>query len=111
MCNEINYAESARRVFEVIKKIDVENGESLQPFMEYFENIRIKEVFVLDAFNCGNSIGASFRFYARRKDASEPFIEPEDMKADFFSRVAKRISEHLGCDIDDTDDDYENDLY
>ena len=80
MTNDIDYAASARRVLDAIKKIDIESGERLQPFMEQFEHIKLRDGFVLDAFKCGNDHAAHYEFYARKEDASEPYEEPEHLK-------------------------------
>lgn len=80
MTNDIDYAASARRVLVAIRRIDIESGESLQPFMEQFEHIKLRDGFVLDAFKCGNNHAAHYEFYARKEDASEPYEEPEHLK-------------------------------
>ena len=73
MTTEINYAESAQRVFGKLKEIDVEKGESLQPFMEQFEHIKLRDGFVLDAYEQGSWHAAHYEFYARRPDIEEIF--------------------------------------
>ena len=77
MTIEINYAESAHRIFGKLKEIDVEKGESLQPFMELFEHIKLRDGFVLDAYKQGNWHAAHYEFYARNLDIEEVFEDIE----------------------------------
>ena len=84
MTTEINYAESAHRILGKLKEIDVTKGESLQPFMEQFEHIKLKDGFVLDAYYTGSSHGGCYEFYARHKYILEAFIESENLKKQDF---------------------------
>lgn len=112
MTDEINYAASARRIFGAIKAIDIKKGESLQPFMEQFEHIRLRNGFVLDAFKCGDLDDARYRFYARKDDASEPYEEPEHLKErGLFCRLGKRVNQSFRNLVGDDNSDDNNDLY
>lgn len=112
MADEINYAASARRIFGAIKAIDIKKGESLQPFMEQFEHIWLRDGFVLDAFKCGDLDDASYRFYARKDDASEPYEEPEHLKEKgLFCHLRKRLRQYFRDLADEDNSDDKNDLY
>lgn len=105
MKTDINYAESARRILGKLKEIDMKKGECLQPFMEQFEHIKLKDGFVLDAYYTGDFHGGCYKFYARSKDISEPFIESERLKdRNFFRILKKNLEDKFGSDRDDLGD-------
>ena len=74
MCKGINYAESAHGIIGAIKEANLSQARNLQSFMEKFEHIRMREGYILDAYYSGCHWGAHYNLYARRNDASEPFI-------------------------------------
>ena len=80
MTNEINYAEIAHRILGKLKEIDVAKGESLQPFMEQFEHLKLKEGFVFDVYQTGTTHGSNYQFYARNIDVEEIFEDVEHKK-------------------------------
>ena len=107
MINEINYAEIAHRILGKLKEIDVEKGESLQPFMEQFEHLRLRDGFMPDAYYTGEFHGGHYEFYARNKKISEPFIESGTLKdKNFFRSFHKRLKEKFGDKFSDETDDW-----
>ena len=103
MTNEINYSEIAHRILGKLKKLDIDNGESLYTFWMLFKHLRLKDEYELDAYYTGNSHGGCYKFYARHKDILEVFIESENLKKQDF-----------GCYLDlkyknDTNDDWDDD--
>lgn len=114
MTTKINYAEIAQRIFGKLKEINVEKGESLLPFMEQFEHLKLREGFVLDAYYTGEFHGGHYELYARNRDISEPFIESEALKDRTFFRilrnsVRKIFIEKFGSDYYDEADDWGDD--
>ena len=103
MTTEINYAESAHRILGKLKEIDVTKGESLQPFMEQFEHIKLKDGFVLDIYYTGDFHGGCYKFYARNKDIVEVFIESENLKKQDFGYYLDQKYKN------DTNDDWDDD--
>lgn len=103
MTTEINYAESARRILGKLKEIDEKNRESLQPFMEQFAHIKLKDGFVLDIYYTGDFHGGCYKFYARNKDIVEVFIESENLKKQDFGYYLDQKYKN------DTNDDWDDD--
>lgn len=70
MSQHIN-AETAHRVVAAIKQINFEKYDNIQGVMEQFRHIRLREGYVLDAFNDADFYGARYKLYARRIDADK----------------------------------------
>ena len=103
MAIDINYPESAKRAFATIKKLDIDNGESLYTFWMLFKHLRLKDEYELDAYYTGNSHGGCYKFYARHKDIVEVFIESENLKKqDFWCYLDLKYK-------NDTNDDWDDD--
>ena len=77
MTTDISYAEIAHRILGKLKEINVENGESLQPFWEQFEHLKLKEGFILDAYLQGNRHAAHYELYARSLGIEDVFEDIE----------------------------------
>ena len=91
MGQKINYAESARKLLGFIKDINLKDVENLQCYMDNFDHIRMRKGFILDAFYTSTLNGGDYQLYARREDASEPFVYSAYQKA---SNPSTKISEN-----------------
>ena len=106
MKEEINYAASARKLLGIIKDIDLKNVENLQCYMDNFDHIRMRKGFVLDAFYEGERWGASYQLYARKENASEPFVYSAYQKP---SNPSTKIGENI--DFKEYEDENCNDEF
>ncbi len=71
MSKHIN-AETAHRVVRAIRRqVDFDKYDNLQVLMEQFSHIRLREGYVLDAFEAGEFLGSNYQLYARPHDAAE----------------------------------------
>ena len=106
MGQSINYAESARKLLGILKDIRLNDVENLQCYMDNFDHIRMRKGFVLDAFSEGERWGANYQLYARREDASEPFIYSAYQKP---SNPSTKIGENI--DFNEYEDENCNDEF
>ena len=103
MGQKINYAESARKLLGFIKDINLKDVENLQCYMDNFDHIRMRKGFILDAFYTSTLHGGDYQLYARREDASEPFVYSAYQKASNPSTKISEITSYTGVYEDGID--------
>ena len=106
MGQTINYAESTRKLLGFIKDINLEDVENLQCYMDKFDHIRMQKGFILDAFYTSALNGGHYQLYARREDASEPFVYSAYQKP---SNPSTKIGENI--DFKEYEDENCNDEF